>query len=164
MNAAVACDAHQRVKLERLCCYVSRGPIALERLSIDGNGLVVHELKPPFRDGTTHVLFAPNAQHRQHIVTGPASLPAPDNEDDGEGQAREPKPTAPKILRVRSLWVGVHEPPWDIVAGRVLVHSRRANIFNIQIVAPLKFFSIVGTSGEESGVKRIQPTTREQST
>jgi len=56
LNAAVACEAHQRDKLERLCRYVSRGPIALERLSIDGDGLVVHELKHPFRDGTTHVL------------------------------------------------------------------------------------------------------------
>ncbi len=59
LNAAVACEAHQRDKLERLCRYVSRGPIALERLSIDGDGLVVHELKHPFRDGTTHVLFEP---------------------------------------------------------------------------------------------------------
>jgi len=122
LNAAVACAAHQRDKLERLCRYVSRGPIALERLSIDGDGLVVHELKHPFRDGTTHMLFepldflarlaalvprprahlvryhglfAPNAHHRHHIVTGTASLSAPVNDDDGEGQAREPKPTAP---------------------------------------------------------------------
>ncbi len=50
---------HQRDKLERLCRYVSRGPIALERLSIDGDGLVVYALKHPFRDGTTHVLFEP---------------------------------------------------------------------------------------------------------
>ena len=42
LNAALACEAHQRDKLERLCRYVSRGPIALERLSIDGDGLVVH--------------------------------------------------------------------------------------------------------------------------
>ncbi len=59
INAAVACEAHQREKLERLCRYVSRGPIALQRLSIDGDGLVVYELKHPFRDGTTHVLFEP---------------------------------------------------------------------------------------------------------
>ncbi len=45
LNAAVVCETHQRDKLERLCRYVSRGPIALERLSIDGDGLVVHELK-----------------------------------------------------------------------------------------------------------------------
>ncbi len=55
----MACEAHQRDKLERLCRYVSRGPIALERLSIDGDGLVVLELKHPFRDGTTHVVFEP---------------------------------------------------------------------------------------------------------
>jgi len=59
LNASVVCEAHQRAKLERLCRYVSRGPIAVERLSIDGDGLVVHELKHRFRDGTTQVLFEP---------------------------------------------------------------------------------------------------------
>ena len=55
LNAAVACKDHERDKLEHLCRYVSRGPIALERLSIDGDGLVVYAFKHPFRDGTTHV-------------------------------------------------------------------------------------------------------------
>ena len=41
LNAAVVCEAHQREKLERVCRYVARGPIALERLSVDGDGLVV---------------------------------------------------------------------------------------------------------------------------
>jgi len=59
LNAAVACQARQRAKLERLCRYMSRPPIALQRLSLDGDGLVVYELKHPFRDGTTHVLFEP---------------------------------------------------------------------------------------------------------
>ena len=59
LNAALACKDHERDKLEHLCRYVSRGPIALERLSIDGDGLVVYALKHPFRDGTTHVLFEP---------------------------------------------------------------------------------------------------------
>jgi hypothetical protein len=45
LNAALACEDHQRDKLERLCRYVSRGPIALERLSVDGDGLVVYALK-----------------------------------------------------------------------------------------------------------------------
>ena len=57
LNAAVACQARQRAKLERLCRYMSRPPIALQRLSLDGDGLVVYELKHPFRDGTTHVLL-----------------------------------------------------------------------------------------------------------
>jgi hypothetical protein len=38
---------------------VARPAIALERLSRDGDGLVVYELKHPFRDATTHVLFEP---------------------------------------------------------------------------------------------------------
>jgi hypothetical protein len=59
LNAAVACKAGDRRKLERLCRYVARPAIALERLSRDGDGLVVYELKRPFRDGTTHVLFEP---------------------------------------------------------------------------------------------------------
>ena len=37
-----------------------RPPVAEDRLSIDGDGLVVYELKRAFSDGTTHVLFEPN--------------------------------------------------------------------------------------------------------
>jgi hypothetical protein len=37
----------------------ARGPLSNERLCIDGDGLVVHELKRPFRDGTTQCLFEP---------------------------------------------------------------------------------------------------------
>ena len=51
LNAAVACRAGDRRKLERLCRYVARPAIALERVSRDGDGLVVYELKHPFRDG-----------------------------------------------------------------------------------------------------------------
>ena len=38
---------------------MARGPIAQERLSVDGDRLVVLELKRAFSDGTTHVLFEP---------------------------------------------------------------------------------------------------------
>ena len=59
LNAALACAADERRKLERVCRYLLRPPICLERLSIDGDGLVVYQLKRPFSDGTTHVLFEP---------------------------------------------------------------------------------------------------------
>ena len=59
LNAAVACRAQERQKLQRLWRYVARPPLALERLSRDGDGLVVHELKRPFRDATTECLFEP---------------------------------------------------------------------------------------------------------
>ena len=38
---------------------MARGPLSNERLSIDGDGLVVHVFKRPFRDRTTQCLFEP---------------------------------------------------------------------------------------------------------
>ncbi len=60
INAAVGCEARERGKLERVYRYMARPPIAEERLSVDGDGLVVYALKHPFSDSTTHVLFEPN--------------------------------------------------------------------------------------------------------
>jgi hypothetical protein len=59
LNCAVGCEVHERGKLERLCRYMARGPVTHERLSVDGDRLVVLELKRAFSDGTTHVLFEP---------------------------------------------------------------------------------------------------------
>ena len=36
-----------------------RPALALERLSQNGAGQVVYELKTPYRDGTTHMVFEP---------------------------------------------------------------------------------------------------------
>jgi hypothetical protein len=59
LNCAVACQPHQRDRLERLCRYITRPALCLDRLSINAAGQVVYQLKNPFRDGTTHVLFSP---------------------------------------------------------------------------------------------------------
>jgi len=59
LNAAVACQPHQRDKLERLCRYVTRPAICLERLTLRADGQVQYQLKHPFRDRTTHILFSP---------------------------------------------------------------------------------------------------------
>ena len=59
LNCAVACQAHQRDRLERLCRYITRPALCLERLSTNTAGQVVYALKNPFRDGTTHILFSP---------------------------------------------------------------------------------------------------------
>ena len=56
---AVAASPHQRERLERLCRYITRPAICLDRLSINAAGQVVLELKNPVRDGTTHILFDP---------------------------------------------------------------------------------------------------------
>ena len=59
LNAGVATKAHERDKLERLCRYIARPAVATKRLSMTRNGAVRYELKTPYIDGTTHVLFEP---------------------------------------------------------------------------------------------------------
>ena len=45
--------------MERLCRYVTRPAICLERLKVRADSKIQYELKNPFRDGTTHILFSP---------------------------------------------------------------------------------------------------------
>ena len=59
LHAGVAAKASQRDKIERLARYVSRPPVATERLSLTRGGNVRYALKTPYRDGTTHVIFEP---------------------------------------------------------------------------------------------------------
>lgn len=57
LHAGVATKANERDKLERLCRYITRPPVSTERLSMTRNGQVRYELKTPWRNGTTHVIF-----------------------------------------------------------------------------------------------------------
>jgi len=59
LHAGVAAKANQRDKLERLCRYITRPAISEKRLSMTNQGKVRYELKTPYRDGTTHVIFEP---------------------------------------------------------------------------------------------------------
>jgi hypothetical protein len=59
LHAGVAARADQRAKVERLCRYICRPAVAERRLSLTPNGNVRYELKTPYRDGTTHVIFEP---------------------------------------------------------------------------------------------------------
>jgi len=59
LHAGVATRAHERDKLERLCRYITRPAVSTKRLSMTRNGAVRYELKTPYSDGTTHVLFEP---------------------------------------------------------------------------------------------------------
>ena len=76
MHAGVDIAPNQREKLERLCRYVSRPPIASERLALTASGHVRYTLKTAYRDGTTHiVLVPPPRMHltRYHGVFAPHS-------------------------------------------------------------------------------------------
>jgi hypothetical protein len=59
LHAGVAAEADQRGKLERLCRYIARPAVAIERLSLTAQGHIHYALKTPYRDGTTHVIFEP---------------------------------------------------------------------------------------------------------
>jgi hypothetical protein len=59
LHAGIAAKASQRDKIERLARYVSRPPVATERLSLTRGRNVRYALKTPYRDGTTHVIFEP---------------------------------------------------------------------------------------------------------
>jgi len=59
LHANVWVGPNDRARLEQLCRYVLRPPLAENRLRHLADGRVRLELKHPWRDGTTHLLFEP---------------------------------------------------------------------------------------------------------
>ena len=59
LHADVCVPSRDRRRLERLCRYVARPPIATERLSEAPDGRILYRLRHRWRDGTTHVVFDP---------------------------------------------------------------------------------------------------------
>jgi hypothetical protein len=57
LHAGVAVNAHDRARLERLFRYIARPPIATKRLSELPDRRIAYELRHPWRDGATHVVF-----------------------------------------------------------------------------------------------------------
>ena len=100
MHAATRIEAEDRAGLERLCRYVTRPPLAADRLQCIDTDHLTFRLKTPWSDGTTHLLLsplelmeklaalvppprlnllryhgilAPNARHRSQVVPAPPS-------------------------------------------------------------------------------------------
>jgi hypothetical protein len=59
LHANVWVGAHDRARLEQMCRYVLRPPLAENRLRRLADGRVRLALKRPWSDGTTHLLFEP---------------------------------------------------------------------------------------------------------
>ena len=59
LHAAVVVEADDRAALERLCKYISRPPIAGDRLELTADGRVRYRFKRPWRNGTAHVDYSP---------------------------------------------------------------------------------------------------------
>jgi len=59
VHAKLAVHGNDRARLERLCRYLARPPIATERLTRLADGRVRYEMKKAWRDGTRAVLLEP---------------------------------------------------------------------------------------------------------
>ena len=55
----MAARTYELKKLERLCRYISCPAVSEIRLSLTPNGNIRYQLKTPYRDDTTHVIFEP---------------------------------------------------------------------------------------------------------
>ena len=60
LHANTSIPAHDRVRLERMCRYMCRPPIALERLKLLSDGRLLYKLKKCWRDGTNKIIFEPH--------------------------------------------------------------------------------------------------------
>ncbi|MGH6949757.1 MAG: transposase, partial [Vitreimonas sp.] len=59
VHAARAIAARDRQRLEQLCRYLCRPPIAQQRLELSSDGRVRYTMKKPWRDGTLALVFEP---------------------------------------------------------------------------------------------------------
>ena len=59
LHANTSVRAKNRPKLERLCRYLLRPPVAEDRLSFGPDGSVLVRLKTRWRDGTSHISLQP---------------------------------------------------------------------------------------------------------
>jgi Putative transposase len=59
LHADVAVPAHRRDQLERLCRYLLRPPLALERLTESSGGQLLYQFRRPWRDGSTALVLEP---------------------------------------------------------------------------------------------------------
>lgn len=57
LHAGVCYEGHQKNKRERSSRYIAGPAVAVLRLSLSSNGMVVYTLNAPYRDGTTYVTF-----------------------------------------------------------------------------------------------------------
>ena len=104
LHAGVHCDANDRQGIEQLCRYITRPAISNERLSINRDGNVVLKLKTAWRNGTTHIVLAPNAKLRSTVVPVP-----PQQTTTGEGDC-EHAHSAP----LRMTWARLLKRVFDI--------------------------------------------------
>ncbi len=136
MHAGVSAKASERDKLERLCRYIARPPVSVHRLSLTREGNIRYELKTPYRNGTTHVVFepldfisklaalipaprvnltrfhgvfAPNSRYRSGIVTQSSHRKFAEKEARTESEKRGARAWASRLKRVFNIDISTGE-------------------------------------------------------
>ncbi len=127
LHAGVAMVGSERDKIEKLCRYIARPAVALERLSLGSNGQVIYTLKKPYDNGTTAIamtpmellerlaalvprpkihltrfsgVFAPHYKHRALIVPKPPTELAPGRNSQTKPPTKSRIPWAQLLKRV----------------------------------------------------------------
>jgi hypothetical protein len=111
VHASPAIDGRDRRRLERLCRYIARPPLAQERLELAPDGRrLIYRFKRPWRDGTHAVVLAPIdliarlvaliPPPRFHMVRYHGVLAAHANARSEVVPGRVPEPVAPTQSRL----------------------------------------------------------------
>jgi Putative transposase len=72
VHAKQLVDGRDRRQLERLCRYITRPPVAQERLELRADGRIELTLKSIWRDGTRALLFEPHDLLTRLVAAVPA--------------------------------------------------------------------------------------------
>jgi hypothetical protein len=105
LHAEVRVAGHDRKRIEHLCRYMLRPPVAQERLRLLADGRVLVQLKRVWADGTSHLLFEPlEFLERSRIVPGPARPPldpgaSPEHARGASGDEKTGPPRPPRHWR-----------------------------------------------------------------
>jgi len=73
LHAGVFVPGSDRKRLARICRYTARPAVAIERLEELSDGRLAYQLRTPWHDGTTHVVFEP----REFMARLAAQIPPP---------------------------------------------------------------------------------------
>jgi len=68
LHAGVAAATDVRSKLERLCRYIARPAVSIERLSLTAQGHIHYRLNTPYRNGTTHAVAKVHKERRENPI------------------------------------------------------------------------------------------------
>jgi hypothetical protein len=136
LHAGVSTNACERDKVERLCRYIARPPIAERRLSLTPEGNIRYELKTPYRNGTTHMVFepldfisklaalipaprvnltrfhgvfAPNSQYRAAIINQVSNNKSAEKSERTKGEKRGAMTWAVRLKRVFNIDMNICE-------------------------------------------------------